>query len=561
MSGAEAVLALQASAGNQAVARALAARGGPTLTRCTGRCTCGGSCGKEQELVEEDDRKPRPAVLSRARGALTLARCAGRCSCGGSCGGKDAVPEDEKRRALLSRSPARSILARPRGRSPPARLLRVVDDVIAEGDQLVSEGKELIDQGQKTVADVCQRLNNFGSGIPTACAKNVDCPAAYCAPLPNRLEAIAIRNLIKQPILAGIRLKVNARVVPFWDTYLGSGFSTGGDPNVRDLSAQFGTEFTSSKTTARTTKFIFDQLEASLKSSPPAVAPGTTTTIDIPSRIPAAVAEINSPTGLSQMNFNHPEETPGNLVGGIGLDEASCRVGAQPSPQDDARLFRGTAQVTRNADGSLTAVPDITFEVHDTIDFCPGDCGNELERCATFILSRLEASGVSGDIALKAIFPAPGRPPIQIPASTPKPPPTPPPKPKPKPKPKPGPKPSPKPKPAPKPNLKKQLVSPRFHGPDGQPLPKLQACLEDTARLAEGSKGAPVVAVQQALIDLGYYLGPMEADGSFGQYTAAAVKTFKRDEQLGFEQYSDVGPRTMARLDELFAGSVPQVDG
>jgi hypothetical protein len=55
MSGADAVLALQASAGNQAVARAVAARQGPTLARCSGRCTCGGSCGK-QDLLEDDER-------------------------------------------------------------------------------------------------------------------------------------------------------------------------------------------------------------------------------------------------------------------------------------------------------------------------------------------------------------------------------------------------------------------------------------------------------------------------------------------------------------------------
>jgi hypothetical protein len=55
ISGAETVLALQASAGNQAVARALAARTGPTLARCSGgTCTCGGACGKQEELLEED---------------------------------------------------------------------------------------------------------------------------------------------------------------------------------------------------------------------------------------------------------------------------------------------------------------------------------------------------------------------------------------------------------------------------------------------------------------------------------------------------------------------------
>ncbi len=63
MTGAEAILALQASAGNQAVARALAARNGRTLARCAGRCTCGGSCGKEEQL--EDERKPRPVVATK----------------------------------------------------------------------------------------------------------------------------------------------------------------------------------------------------------------------------------------------------------------------------------------------------------------------------------------------------------------------------------------------------------------------------------------------------------------------------------------------------------------
>lgn len=560
MSGAEAVLALQASAGNQAVARALAARTGATIARCSGgKCTCGGACGKDEELLEEEKLKPRLPVFSlRRRGSSpALARCAGRCGCGGSCRENDDLLDTERQRALLTRSPARWRPGRPRGRSPPHRALQrdLVDEVFGGADELIKEGKTLIGEGEKTIADVCKRLNDAGAGAPKACAKNKDCPAAYCAPLPTKLEAIAIRNLIRLPMLAAIGAKVNARVVPFWDTYLGSGFSVGGDATVRDLSAGFGSEFTNSSATARTTNFILQQLEASLKANPPAVATGATVTIDIPTRIPVAVAAINDPNGKNQMNFNDPTETPGNLVGGIGADEASCPVGAKPSPQDDARLLRGTAHVTRNPDGSLTAVPDITFEVHDTIDLCPGDCGNELERCATVILSRLEATGVSGDMPLKAIFPAPARPPIHIPSSAPpKPiPPKPtPPKPKPKPTPpKPKPKPSPQPKPKP-PNVKKQLTSPRFLGPDGAPLAKLQACFEDRARLAEGSRGDPVAAVQQALIDLRYDLGPMGADGIFGRYTAAAVKAFKRDQQLGFEQYSDVGPRTMARLDELF---------
>jgi hypothetical protein len=60
------VLALQASAGNRAVARALGAGMGATLARCGGgRCTCGGACGKGEELLEEDDRRPRPAAFGQ----------------------------------------------------------------------------------------------------------------------------------------------------------------------------------------------------------------------------------------------------------------------------------------------------------------------------------------------------------------------------------------------------------------------------------------------------------------------------------------------------------------
>jgi peptidoglycan hydrolase-like protein with peptidoglycan-binding domain len=50
-----------------------------------------------------------------------------------------------------------------------------------------------------------------------------------------------------------------------------------------------------------------------------------------------------------------------------------------------------------------------------------------------------------------------------------------------------------------------------------------------------GAAGEPVRRVQQALIDLGYDLGPWGADGAFGDATAAAVRAFKRDEELGFE--------------------------
>ncbi|HEX5812014.1 MAG TPA: peptidoglycan-binding domain-containing protein [Pseudonocardia sp.] len=95
------------------------------------------------------------------------------------------------------------------------------------------------------------------------------------------------------------------------------------------------------------------------------------------------------------------------------------------------------------------------------------------------------------------------------------------------------------------------LSSPRFVGD-----PTLEACLQDRARLGEGASGLSVGRVQQALVDLGHDLGA-GADQRYGPKTAAAVRSFKTDQALGFTQFGDVGPGTMGRLDELFPGPLP----
>ncbi len=96
------------------------------------------------------------------------------------------------------------------------------------------------------------------------------------------------------------------------------------------------------------------------------------------------------------------------------------------------------------------------------------------------------------------------------------------------------------------------LTSPRFAGDL-----KLEACYDDEARLTKGDQGDSVARVQQALIDLGYDLGPAGADGIYGDLTWNAVKQFKADQSLGWEWMGDVGPGTMGRLDELFPSESP----
>lgn len=111
------------------------------------------------------------------------------------------------------------------------------------------------------------------------------------------------------------------------------------------------------------------------------------------------------------------------------------------------------------------------------------------------------------------------------------------------------------------------LTSPRF-----QSEPRLQDCADDKARMkipdSDGGGFQPVSKVQQALldwaamkgvtVDLGT-TGPAGngVDGIYGPKTAAAVKAFKATEHLGFEEFGDVGPGTMQRLNELFPASGP----
>jgi hypothetical protein len=220
-----------------------------------------------------------------------------------------------------------------------------------------------------------------------------------------------VRSTLSTMLLAGIGAKVSPRVVPLWDQYLFGGAAP------QDLSSKFGADFTASATTARATDVLVEALRLDIEARPPPFTPGTSqTTVHFPARIPSSIAAIGDPTSPDAMDFNVIGEIPGNIAGGIGKTQLSCPVGARASPLDDARTAVGTAEVTRNPDGTLTVVPQLEFIVTDTIDLCPGNCGAPIEQFATVPMSRMEASGISGDVPYTVKFPAPVRSVIARPA-------------------------------------------------------------------------------------------------------------------------------------------------
>jgi peptidoglycan hydrolase-like protein with peptidoglycan-binding domain len=91
----------------------------------------------------------------------------------------------------------------------------------------------------------------------------------------------------------------------------------------------------------------------------------------------------------------------------------------------------------------------------------------------------------------------------------------------------------------------------KFDCPDFSGDPKLEACLNDEDRLSPFATGASVISVQKGLQKDNSDLGVDGTSGVYGADTGKAVMAFKQKHRLGFTQFPDVGPGTMAKLDEL----------
>jgi hypothetical protein len=275
----------------------------------------------------------------------------------------------------------------------------LIDDLKKEAEDLKKEAEK---KAEEFATAQLLKLANAPLGPPSGFTGDPKCGPNFCQPFASKTTAAADLLWAGPLILAGIAKKVNTRVVPLWAAYLSGGSSP------KNLTADFGKDFTASPTTATTTKFLVGELRKDVEADQAVLLGGATTaTIDFTPRLSAALAAIDDPSGPNQMNFNFPADIAGNIAGGIGKDETSFPIGAQPSPFNDSREAVIRATLTRNPDGSLTVVPDITYTVKDTIDLCPGDCGTAAEQVATVPLSRFEATGLSGDVPLTVQFDAP----------------------------------------------------------------------------------------------------------------------------------------------------------
>jgi hypothetical protein len=288
---------------------------------------------------------------------------------------------------------------------------------VVRGD-FIDDAKE---KAEKIAEDFAKarlgQLANADLGPPSGFTGDAKCGPRFCQPFTSKAVAFAHLAWAGPLLLAGIAKKVNSRVVPLWADYLSGGSAP------RNLSSEFGKDFTASPTTAKTTKFLVDELRRDVTAHQASLlGSASTRTLDFTPRLSSALAAIDDPKKPStQMNFNVIADIAGNIAGGIGKDETSFPIGARPSPFNDSREASVQATLTRQSDGSLEVSPSIQFTVKDTLDLCPGDCGAPPEQVATIPLSRFEATGVSGDVPMTIEFAAPAAElvPFKLPAAAP----------------------------------------------------------------------------------------------------------------------------------------------
>lgn len=277
---------------------------------------------------------------------------------------------------------------------------RVSRDLIDDAKQAAEDIKK---QLQEAALQKLRDLGNKPLGPPSGYS-NPACPKEFCQPFADKTQAMVDLAWAGPLILAGIALKVNPRVLPFWASHMAGGAAP------QNISANFGADFTNSPTTAGTTKFLVGALRNDVQTAGATLLGGAASaTVDFTPRLTAALAQIDDQTSGNPMDFNVIGDIPGNLAGGIGKDETAFPIGAQPSPFNNSRQAKISASLTKQANGDIVVAPAIQFTVADTVDLCPGNCGATVEQAATVPLSRFEATGISGDVPFTVQFPAPAK--------------------------------------------------------------------------------------------------------------------------------------------------------
>ncbi len=214
-----------------------------------------------------------------------------------------------------------------------------------------------------------------------------------CTPAPSAFTAKAMHFSVRQTWLPFSSGAFGPQTTSVWEDYLNSSLPLPRPTRSFAGSGEIVTGFSQHHKSIEAEKEIVATAGKALKGSALLPAPGTAKSLPLTSAVPAATltTRINDKSDPMGLTYDNPATTiPGNLAGGIGSGgKPGNTVGTDP----DTRAVDGNLQLSVDNTGTnLTITPQLTFNVHDTVDFCPGNLGSIIARAETVPMSILEAT-------------------------------------------------------------------------------------------------------------------------------------------------------------------------
>ena len=378
------------------------------------------------------------------------------CHCGGQCTDcKSGGGEEEQLAASIARSPAgaRSTpallwLQRTAGNGAVAEaLMRESDDEEQPASaETETTGFTTGDAGSGTAAGETaegEAETGVGQELLPGLPDLPDLPklpslpklpeVGPCKPAPAKIVAEQLHSFLISKWIPLSAVALGAETAAVWAAYLDKS-----DPSIPRATKTFsgtsavGDGFTKHHKTAEAEKAIVETAAKELAGPQFALRPppGASATVPVTSVIPASTLKgrLENKSDPMGLDYDQPATTiPGNLAGGIGAGGAPGGKGTDP----DTRNVGGDLELTRDVAGTgLSIKPKLSFLVHDTVDFCPGNLGGLVAEAFTVPMSILEATEArfgpvfAADVPIDISHPGPGvaAGPFALPATPPTPP-------------------------------------------------------------------------------------------------------------------------------------------
>ncbi len=297
----------------------------------------------------------------------------------------------------------------------------IIEDVVGENaldDHRDSSANNLVDGDDAAGADdplADNSLSNAASPDPLALL-GLFSDAIACNPAPTASIAKIMHFSVKKTWLP-FSSSFGSQTRGVWENYLDDTLSLPRPTRSFAGGGEIVAGFSSHHKSVEAEKEIVTTAGKALNSSALLPAPGTTKSIPVTDVVPAATLKkrLNDKADPMGLRYDSPATTiAGNLAGGIGAGGApGDTIALDPNTRD----VDGALQLSLDNTGTnLTITPQLAFNIHDTVNFCPGNLGGLIGRAETVPMSILEATEArfgpvfAADVPFNVNYPGKGTP-------------------------------------------------------------------------------------------------------------------------------------------------------